>query len=456
MTIGAFSTKLSTFFLVPLYTSCLSTAEYGTSDLITVTVSLLMPVLTVSASEGILRFTLDKENDKSQVFTIAISLFLGGLLILLAFSSSILDLLNLNNYHAYFVIYYITFALSSILLQFVKGLEHIRRFVFSGIISSAVNIACNVLFLLNLKMGIDGYLLAMIIGNIVQIIYIIFSEKIWEYFNYPWKIDSLLFKRFLLYSIPLIPNSISWWISNSSDRYILSYFCGTAVLGVYSVAYKIPSIVSVISSVFTSAWQISAIENYDDEESCNFFQNVYHKYSTIYVIGCSLVILLIRVIARVLFANEFYNAWPYAIILTFGAVFQAMGGFLGVIYGAAMKTREIFTTTIVGAVLNIILNIALIPSLGAMGAAIATLFSYIVVWLMRVKSTRKFMPIKMKWGCILLSYTFVAVQCLVTILEPPLWYIISILLTLLIVMLNKQELIDIVKGVFLKFKNKAN
>lgn len=444
LTIGTFSTKLLTFFMVPLYTSCLSTAEYGISDLLTVTVSLLTPLLTITAAEGVIRFTLDKQVDKSQIFSIATNIFLIGFLGLLIISPFLLSCLNLQEYFIYFILYYVSSAFATILLQFIKGLEHIRRFVFTGVLSSATTIACNILFLLVLRMGVKGYLLALIIGNGLQIAYICLAEKIWNYYSVPWKIDKKLLRIFLIYCIPLIPNSISWWISNSSNRYVLSYFSEAAVLGIYSVAYKIPSIISIISSIFTSAWQISAVENFGGDESKKFFENVYHKYSALYIIGCSFVVLFIKVLAKVLFANEFYNAWSYAIVLTFAAVFQAMGGFLGIIYGAAMKTKEIFSTTMIGAVINIILNFVLIPFYGAMGAAIATLVSYAVVWGVRIISSRKFLSMQINWRMVITSYLLVTVQSIITIAEIPMWYIWSVIVTLSVLVVTRGEIEDIV------------
>lgn len=454
MTVGSFSTRLLSFFLVPLYTNCLTTAEYGTADLLTVTVNLMIPFLTITASEGILRLTLDKSIDSKQVFTIAINIFLIGLLVLILVSNPVLNMLSLTEYRLFFVAYYATTAITSIFHQFSKGLEHMRVYVCSGILGSFSSIASNIVFLLFFEMGIKGYLLSMIVGNFVHLMYLLLKEKLWKYYLKPSCINSLILKKFLAYCIPLIPNALSWWISNSSDRYMLSYFGGVAMLGVYSVAYKIPSIISVISSVFTGAWQISAVENFGDEKAISFFENVYHKYSSLYIIGCSGVVLFIKIIARILFANEFYNAWPYAIVLTFGAVFHAMGGFLGIIYGAAMKTKQIFVTTLVGAGANIVFNVILIPQWGAMGAAIATLISYLIVWIMRIISSKKFLPMKLNWKGIISSYIILSVQIVITILECSGWWLISAISFLVITIINKSLLIDIYNLIMDKIKRK--
>ncbi len=443
MTIGSFSTKLLSFFLVPLYTNCLSTAEYGISDLLTTTVNLLIPFLTITASEGILRLTLEKNTDKKQIFSIAVNIFSGGFIVFLLISFPILEMLSLSEYILYFIFYYITAALSSIFQQFTKGLEHMRILVFSGMISSFVTVVLNIFFLLFLKAGIEGYLTAMIIGNGVQIVYLLLREKLWRYYLPPSHIDKQSFRVFLDYCIPLIPNSLSWWVSNSSDRYMIAYFDGAMLLGIYSVAYKIPSIVSVISNIFTGAWQISAVDNFGDKNSVSFFEDIYHKYSSLYVIGCSGIILFIKVLSKLLFAKEFYAAWSFAAVLTFAVLFQAMGGFLGIVYAAAMQTKQIFLTTVIGAVTNMILNVMLIPFYGAMGAALATLVSYFLVWMIRLIASHKILPMQIRWGRVTFSYVCILLQIWITISQKQWWLFGSCLLFGFVTLANKNILKDI-------------
>lgn len=443
MTIGSFSTKLLSFFLVPLYTNCLSAAEYGISDLLTTTVNLLIPFLTVTASEGILRLTLDKNTDKKQIFSIAAHIFTGGFIVFLFLSLPVLKILSLSEYILFFIFYYITTALSSVFQQFSKGLEHMRIFVLSGIISSFVTVALNIFFLVFIRAGIEGYLMAMIIGGGVQSVYLFFREKLWQYYLLPARIDKKSFRIFLNYCIPLIPNSLSWWISNSSDRYMIAYFDSAVLLGLYSVAYKIPSIVSVISNIFTGAWQISAVDNFGDKNSVSFFEDIYHKYSSLYAIGCSGIILFIKVLAKLLFAKEFYHAWSFAAVLTFAALFQAMGGFLGIVYAAAMETKQIFFTTMLGAVSNVILNIIWIPFYGAMGASAATLVSYFLVWMIRLTASHKILPMHIRWGQVTVSYICILLQIWITIMQKQGWVFGSCFLCGVVIIVNKNILKDI-------------
>ena len=112
----------------------------------------------------------------------------------------------------------------------------------------------------------------------------------------------------------------------------------------------------MLSGILTSAWQISAVEDFGSEESVVFFSDVYNKYASAYVLLCSVITLFIKVLARFLFSGVFYGAWKYSSILVLASIFQAMGAFLGIIYAAAKKTKAILYTTIIGAIGNIVLT----------------------------------------------------------------------------------------------------
>lgn len=441
MVVGNFASKLLTFFLVPLYTYCLSTSEYGIADLISTTISLMIPFLTLTISEGILRMSLDKEVDNKQVLSIALYISLAGFCILLLLSPLLLRWEIVSDYYPFFLAYYFFDVAQIITQQFAKGIERVDVFVTSGIISTVVICGLNIVLLVGFKLGIRGYLISLIAGFASSFLYIVIKEKLWKYILGIRAIDKDVFLLLLAYCIPLIPNSISWWISNSSDKYILSLFWGVSITGIYSVAYKIPSIVAMFSGILTSAWQISAIEDFGSDESADFFSDIYNKYSSVYLVSCSGIILFIKVLAKILFSGDFYIAWKYSTILVFAAVFQALGAFLGTIYAAAKKTKIIFYTTLLGAGINIVLNFALIPFVGATGAAIATLISYLVVWLSRVLDTKKILPIKINVKRELFSYILIVCQIVITNLELSYWYITSAILAVIIVVLNRSTVI---------------
>lgn len=405
LTIGSFASKLLSFLFVPLYTAVLSTEEYGIADLISTTLNLTFPVLTLVISEAVMRFCMDKQNDCRQVFSIGIYITAFGCLIMLALSG-ILFVTPLKDYYWYFISYFAAQAFYTTISQYVKGQEKIRHYTIGGLVHSATVILCNIVFLLGIKIGIHGYLLSFIIGHLVAIIYYMIVIRGWRGFLPLKAVSKSLLSAMLLYSCPMILNSISWWISNSSDKYMLSYFCGIGENGIYSVAYKIPSILSIVTGLFISAWQISAFDDFNSEESVAFFGSVGKKYFGLNLIIAALLIAASRLLAKYLYVGDYYEAWRISPILIIAFVFNTAASFYGTIYTAAKKTKMLLYSTLAGAGANIVLNYLLIPHFGGTGAAVATMSSYMFIWVIRVIDSRKLIKIRLQWpkviACIIL------------------------------------------------------
>ena len=197
-------------------------------------------------------------------------------------------------------------------------------------------------------------------------------------------------------------------MNDASDRYILTFFCGAAVNGIYAVSYKIPTILSTLQSIFYNAWSVSAIKEFDKDDKDGFVGNIYTLYSSASLIGCSIILILNPVIARILYAKEFFEAWRYAPALLVGAVFNGLSLFEGCLFTAVKRTKDVSKTTLIGASVNTILNLILIPLIGAYGAAIATFCGYLTVWIVRTISLRKIIVMKVSW--------VVQILCMITIM----------------------------------------
>ena len=90
---------------------------------------------------------------------------------------------------------------------------------------------------------------------------------------------------------------------------MVTFFCGVAANGVYSVASKIPSILNVFQTIFNQAWSLSAVKDYDPEDKSGFFANTYRAYNCMMTIVCSAIIVSDKILAKFLYANDFYVAW---------------------------------------------------------------------------------------------------------------------------------------------------
>lgn len=441
MVIGQFSSKLLSFILVPLYTYILTTEEYGIFDLITTTVTLLTPVFTLVIFEGVMRFCLDKNYNKSEILTIGL-LFTAIGSILVIFGYPLLSLSQtLKNNFLWVFLFFLFNNLHSVLTQYLKAIDRVKLYSICGIISTLITLILNFIFLVVLKWGITGYFIANLSGGILVSLIIAYKINILKLTVNPFKIDKKVYKDILSYTCPMIPNSISWWVSNSSDKYMLTAFASVSVLGIYSVSYKIPSVLSIVSSIFMSAWQISAVENFGTDESKAFYSDIYKAFSSCIILVASTLIFLSKYTAYFLFQKDFFTAWKASMILIMAFVFNSISALLGSVYTSSKKTKMLFYSTLLAALTNIILNFVFIPFYGMYGAAYATLISYILVWIVRLINIRKTYYFEINLKSDIFSYILCLMMVILLSTENIISIIISVVLLIAIYIFNLKMLL---------------
>lgn len=449
LTLSNFATKLLSFFLVPLYTSVLTTGQYGTYDLFNTTIGVLIPIFTLNILDAVLRFGMDADYDKDAIVTLGskwlfISSFLIAFIIIINHFITIVPILE--KYKLYFFLMFFTQAFSGIITAYARGTNHVASLSVSSVMASFFTILCNIVFLIPFKLGLPGYFLANIIGPLVQCIYLCVRLKVWHNLNLKKRFVKQE-KEMLRYSSPIIANSISWWINNVSDRYIVTWFCGIAANGVYSVSTKIPSILNVMQTIFNQAWDLSAVRDFDPKDKNGFFRNTYRAYNCLMVIVCSFVIASDKLLAKFLYIGKFYIAWKYVPFLTIAIVFGALTGYLGGFFTAVKDSKVYATSTVYGAVVNIILNFILVPLIGVIGASISTAVCYIVVWLIRVFQSRKYIKLKINWGRDISSYLLLIIQAVTLLLisNNLLLYIIQLIIISIILSIYRKDIFSLLK-----------
>lgn len=381
--ISNFGSKILLFLLTPLYTSVLLTEEYGIADLISTTVNFAYPILTLAIADATLRFALDKKESKQEILWC--SLLFTGISILILFClypfSKFLDK-SLSEYWIYFVITYCMFNIHNCFSNFLKGIEKTKIFAIQGIIQTITIIICNIIFLLAIKIGLAGYLISIILGYAIPIIFMFFVGGIYKYL-FPIKLNKAIIKRMLKYSIPMIPTLLAWAVNTSIDKYMITGIIGLSENGLYSAAHKIPTLLTTVLSVFLQAWQISAITNHGSNDENEYYTKIYSGLNVICLLGSVVIILITKPLSSLLFAENYYSAWEFIPLLTISAVFSSLAGFLAAANRAAKKTTGLFYSVFVGAVINIIMNGILLKTIGTVGAAVATAISFLAVWLVR-------------------------------------------------------------------------
>lgn len=457
MTISNFGSKILSFLLVPLYTNVLSTEEYGIYDFYAITVFLLTPILSLNIVEAVLRFSLDSKKDKTKIFTIGfykciVAVCICSILIIINMTLNVVDVLN--KYPLFFILYFTLSLFSDLILQYARGLERLKDVAIAGIISSITMLCFNVLLLVVFNWKLEGFFIANCLSFFSVIIFLSLRIKIWQ--SILLKADLKIIKKEMIsYSTPMILNSIGWWVNNVANKYIVIFLCGVAANGIFSVAYRIPSILVLFQTIFNQAWTVSAVKEFNKNNS-SFYLNIYNAYNMGMVIVCSILILFNKTIAYILFANDFYLAWQYAPFLMLAVVFNSLAVLLGGIFSAAKKSEVYAKTTMIGAVVNIVLGLILVFGMGVIGAAIATMIANIIVWLMRLKETKKIIQFDINIKLHIISYIILLIQVVIILFIEKTWLMIILELSclILIIMLYKDNLLYYGRTLIFKKKNK--
>ena len=387
-TIGNIATKLISFFLIPLYTNVLTTSEYGVVDLVITISTIAVPLLTLNVMEAVMRFNLDKDVDHDKITKIGIIIFIMACMIgvFLIPGCECFDILFGMGKMIYW--YCISSAACQIFLSDLRGKELLVQYNVGNVLNTLFIAIFNVFFLVFLKLGVKGYLLAYIIANMIVAVYALIIGK--GYKAIFRNLDKFKMFEMLKYSVVLIPNSFMWWIMNSSDHLMVTSMLGTAANGIYAISYKLPTLISTVTGIFNQAWSYSAIRE-ENAEDINSYTNRIFKYmiGVIMLVGIGMM-TFIKLFLKLYVSDNYYVAWKYSSFLIIGCVYSTLATFMSTSYTVHKDSVGFLLSGTFGAIFNIILNWLLIPLIGIYGAAFATCVSYILVFIFRAVHTKKY------------------------------------------------------------------
>ena len=452
-TISSFASKLLGFLMLPLYTRVLSREEFGTADLIIFSIGLILPVLTISISESIIRFAIDENENKKQVFSIGLKTILIGWFILLFTIPFAGNIPVIKDYTVWFYLIYISQSLNLYFNSFTRGLNKIKLIGIVGVIQTLTVVFSNIMFLVVFEFGIEGFLFSLVLGNMVALMVLFFSANLKHYIVLK-KTDKQLRKEIVKYSIPLVPARTSWWVNNSSNRYIIANFSGISELGLFSAASKIPSILTTFQGIFIQAWELSALTEYKKEDGAAFFTKIYNLYNFALVIGCSFLIMFIKPITGILLGPEFQEAWRLVPFLLIAVIFGGIIGFLNTINMAVKKTNALVTPVIIGASVGVAINLIFVTKYGAMVASVSVTISYFLIWFQRLINANKHMKLEINYLRDAISYSIILIQTITVLyLDDNEISIFSVICFLLLFLINYNTLKDnwfLLKGNIIK------
>lgn len=395
LTIGKFLPKLISILIIPIITAKLTKVEYGTYDLISTIVALLLPIATLQLPSAAFRFLVDyrgnEKKTKAVISNIVIATFSISLLvcIVMFFVLSKLSFITRVLICSYFlldIIYYVS-------SQICRGLSYNKYYSISSVLFSIINLFSIYLTLNINSYGLNGVLISLCLAYFIATTFIVIKTHLVKYIDV-----KLLNKKncveFVKYSWPMIPNNLSAWVLNVSDRLVINHFLGIEMTAVYAVANKIPNILSIFQEVFNLAWQENASLTVKDKDVDIYYSNMFSIIFNFMIGGTALLIGFTPLIFKILIKGDYFAAYKEMPILIFAMLFCCLSSFLGGIYIAHKKTKELGISTLIVSIINLSIDLLLVKHIGITTGSISTLVAYMSLYIYRLININKFQKIK--------------------------------------------------------------
>lgn len=410
--LGTVFSKGISFFLLPMYTKYLTPEEFGQYDLGLAYATLFWTFVYLDIYSSILRFMYDFTDKKSQrkpminglIIFFGSTIVYGLILVLwnLFFENSI-------QYSALLFVVGVCTILQEIVGHIARGFGKNRLFVTGGMIGAIVTFLANIMFLIVFATDFSGIYLATIIGLLANIIYVggrigLLKEISFTYY------DSKLFKEIFTYSIPLSVNSVSYWFLNNFNRVAVSNMLSLYDNGLYAITLKFGALVNLFTSGFQLAWQelIFSKHNQTKEEMSRFYTIAINSYILFLLFGITISLPFIKLFLPILVDQSFIAGAHLIPMALLAAVSSSSSSFIGNIFSTLKQTKSLFTTTILGAIVNVTIVALLIPIIGVQAANIAVILGFSTTVYRRIMLLRKFADLTIYWNKLIYGLLFFA------------------------------------------------
>ncbi len=457
--IGKLSTQIISYILLPLYTAKLSPSEYGTYDFICTVSLFLCPLITLLMEESMFRFLIDasdKDEKKKIISQTIIYTFLGTIVFI---PLALLVLKLTTDYSGFLMFAFIVFVISNIFIglsnALARGLSKIKLYSLSNFILGIGTIILNIIFIVFLKAGAEGLLWANSIANIVTALVIFYKLKLPKFIG---KYDKPLMKEMIRYSVPLVPNSISWNIINMSDRIILTQILGSAANGIYAMASKFPNIICVIYGYFYTAWKESAAKITKENNKNKYYNSIYHDMKRL-LFSVTICLIAVMPFAFPILINKTYEeAYIYIPLIMIATYYSNLSSYFGGIFSAYKDTKVMGTTTIGAAIINLVIDLVLVKQIGIYAACISTLIADLIIYFYRKNKLKKY--IKLKELKFVGPFIIMLIICLayytkyIAFIPNIVYWIFNVISLLIAITYSIINNLNLIKPILIKIKSK--
>ena len=455
---GKFSSQLVSFLLLPLYTYKLSTNNYGYIDLVQTYISLIVPILMLQLDSAVFRFLIDVRNEKEEKSKIISSslICLTSIIIVCIAISYLIKIFIRINYYWLIILNMIALVFNTYFMSIARGNGNNNEYSIASILTAVITLIMNLILILFLNFDAKSILISSIIANVVSGIYICLKERIFEFIHKKY-LEKNILKKLLKYSIPMIPNVLSWWVVGLSDRTMISAIIGIAANGIYSVSCKFSNLLNNIFSIFSMSWQETASIHINDKDNDIFFSRMIVNIYIFFVILSCLILCLLPVAFNVIIGNNYAESYNYIPINLLANIFSVMTGLLGGLYIAKKRTKEVAFSTIMSATINIVLNIVFIKKICLYSASISTVIAYLIMLIYRYFDIKKLIDLNIEWNKTIPSFLLLIISGLSYYMKNKyLGVVIAIMTLIYYFVINKDMAKEVFINIKIKRKSKRN
>lgn len=394
LTFGKICTQFVSFLLLPLYTAILEPEVYGIADLFNSYIYLIIPLVSLMIDQGLFRFLLDcreDENKQKTLFSTVLTLNFVEIIIYALIYFAIQPFIG-SKYKIFLLIDVSLNVVLNTLMQFARGIGNNAVYAISSFLSASMIVVSNVITLVILKMGAMGLFVSTVVGKVITLVATFLSLKVWNYYSITF-ISKTELKKILKYSLPFIPNQLSWWVIGVSDKTVISWFLSIAANGIYSVANKFSSIFITFYNIFNLSWTESVSLHINDLDADTFLEETINTLFAVFYSLCVGIIVYMPLLFPMLINSQYNEAYFQIPILMFAVLFQVIVGLYSVVYVALKKSSEIAKTSFFAAMINIGVDVALIRYIGLYAASISTLVAYASMAIYRYFHIKKYVNV---------------------------------------------------------------
>ena len=386
--LGSLGSKLVLFLLLPLYTHVLTKEEYGIADLVFTTGQLLIPFVSLAIFNGLLRYGLQPDRRNEDVWRCAtLVLFVGSIVTILI--TPLFDFYKpIAPWKWYLCAFVILWFAQNNALVYLKTKDKNLLYALLCIFQAVALMISNYLMLAVFKLGIRGYLLSTILTFAVTTFAAVWFGKMYSDLRNSLY-DKLLMREMLIYSLPFVVNDVSWWLIHSTNKIVIETILGSAMLGIFTAASKMPALINTVAGIFNQAWGLSSVREYDTSNDVSFYSKVFNYFNIMIFGACICITAIIKIFMRFYVGAEFFEAWHYVPLLLFSASFAAITGFIGSLLAALKNSKNIMYSTVYGCIVNVVLNIVFIRVFGIWGAVMGSVGAYLTVTASRMICVKK-------------------------------------------------------------------